>query len=102
MFHIKHLTGFQVLCIVSTILTRNPELTFQNQLDLDDLVTEAFRMFCKDTNRDDGTDLQVFFSEKENISAGYFARAVVNNVLKGGQLMMLPSLEMDQTNCSVS
>uniref|UniRef100_A0A0A9Y8S2 Phosphorylase b kinase regulatory subunit n=2 Tax=Lygus hesperus TaxID=30085 RepID=A0A0A9Y8S2_LYGHE len=92
----------EVLCIVSTILTRNPELTFQNQLDLDDLVAEAFSMFCKDTGREDCTDLQVFFSEKENITAGYFARAVVNNVLKGGQLMMLPSLEMDQTNCSVS
>ncbi|BET00920.1 Phosphorylase B kinase [Nesidiocoris tenuis] len=94
-------TIVEVLCIVSTILTRNPELTFQNQLDLDNLVEEAFRMYCKDTGKDDCKNMQVFFSEKETVTAGYVARAVVNNVLKGGQLM-LPPLEMEQTNCSIS
>lgn len=32
---------------MSTILSRNPELTFQNELDLDELVNEAFKMYCK-------------------------------------------------------
>lgn len=37
---------FQLLCIVSTILIRNPELTLK-ELNLDSLVTEANKMFCK-------------------------------------------------------
>lgn len=40
---------FQLLNIVSTILVRNPELTFQSQLDLDHLVSEAISMFSKVT-----------------------------------------------------
>lgn len=37
---------FQLLCIVSTILVRNPELTLK-ELDLDNLIVEANKMFCK-------------------------------------------------------
>lgn len=37
---------FQLLCTVSTILIRNPELTLK-ELDLDNLVSEANKMFCK-------------------------------------------------------
>ncbi|XP_075211939.1 putative phosphorylase b kinase regulatory subunit beta isoform X2 [Lycorma delicatula] len=75
----------ELLCIVSTILNRNPELTFRNQLDLDELVTEAFKMFRKDAELKD-CDLAIFFAEKHSVTTGYLARAVVNNVLKGGQL----------------
>jgi hypothetical protein len=37
----------ELLSIVSTILLRNPELSFRKQLDLDELVNNAYHMFCK-------------------------------------------------------
>jgi len=37
----------ELLCIISTILVRNPELSFKDHLDLDILITEAFAMYCK-------------------------------------------------------
>ncbi|GFG40372.1 hypothetical protein Cfor_00569 [Coptotermes formosanus] len=78
-------TVVELLCIVSTILTRNPELTFRNQLDLDHLVNEAFLMYCKDNKIENQEDLTPFFSTHYSMTTGYLARAVVNNVLQGGQ-----------------
>ena len=37
----------QLLTIVSTILLRNPELSFQKQLNLNILVEDAVLMYCK-------------------------------------------------------
>lgn len=37
----------ELLCIVATILSRNPELKFQQILDLDVLLEDAFTMYCK-------------------------------------------------------
>ena len=37
----------ELLCIVATILSRNPELKFQQVLDLDILLEDAFSMYCK-------------------------------------------------------
>jgi phosphorylase kinase alpha/beta subunit len=37
----------ELLCIVATILSRNPELRFQQVLDLDILLEDAFSMYCK-------------------------------------------------------
>lgn len=37
----------ELLCIVATILSRNPELKFQQQLDLDVLLEDAFAMYCR-------------------------------------------------------
>lgn len=76
----------ELLCIISTILLRNPELTFQNHLDLDELVMEAFHMYCKDNKLPVTKDHTKFFSAPLSITTGYLARAVVNNVLQGGQL----------------
>ncbi|XP_026821358.1 probable phosphorylase b kinase regulatory subunit beta isoform X1 [Rhopalosiphum maidis] len=75
----------ELLCIVSTILIRNPELTLK-ELNLDNLVIEANRMFCKDNQMTRSDNLDAFISSKYSITAGYFARAVVNNILTGGQL----------------
>ncbi|XP_049964722.1 probable phosphorylase b kinase regulatory subunit beta isoform X1 [Schistocerca serialis cubense] len=77
----------ELLCIVSTILVRNPELTFQKQLDLDHLMNEAYHMFCKDNKHEVTEDLMPFFSTQYSITVGYLARAAVNNVLQGGQLV---------------
>jgi len=37
----------ELLCIVNTILLRNPELRFKEKLDLDDVITQALSMFMK-------------------------------------------------------
>lgn len=37
----------ELICIVATILARNPELRFQQVLDLDLLLEDAFAMYCK-------------------------------------------------------
>ncbi|XP_054258864.1 probable phosphorylase b kinase regulatory subunit beta isoform X3 [Macrosteles quadrilineatus] len=91
----------ELLCIVSTILHRNPELTFRNQLDLDELVSEAFKMFCKDSQMESCRDVTVFFSAPNSVTTGYLARAVVNNVLKGGQLAPA-SGSQDDDHCRIS
>ncbi|XP_073999627.1 probable phosphorylase b kinase regulatory subunit beta isoform X2 [Rhodnius prolixus] len=92
----------ELLCIVSTILSRNPELTFQNELDLDELVNEAFKMYCKDANLDETTNIMDFYSTPESVTMSYFARAVVNNVLKKGHLMMAPIRNLQDANCTLS
>lgn len=38
---------FQLLCVVSTILQRNPELAFNDSLDVDSMVESAYKMFQK-------------------------------------------------------
>lgn len=37
----------ELICIVATILSRNPELRFQQVLDIDILLEDAFSMYCK-------------------------------------------------------
>ncbi|XP_058795642.1 probable phosphorylase b kinase regulatory subunit beta [Phymastichus coffea] len=73
----------ELLNIVSTILLRNPELTFQRQLNLNKLVDDAFIIFCKDHNVDRKTDMTPFFSANYSLTTSFLARAVVNNVLTG-------------------
>ncbi|XP_053979168.1 probable phosphorylase b kinase regulatory subunit beta isoform X1 [Hylaeus volcanicus] len=74
----------ELLTTVSTILLRNPELSFQKQLNLNKLVEDGFQMYCKDHNLEKTTDQTVFFSADYSLTTGYLARAVVNNVLTGG------------------
>nr|CAD7596405.1 unnamed protein product [Timema genevievae] len=77
----------ELLCIVSTILHRNPELSFQHQLDLDYLVQDAFKIYCKDNKLEKSENLSSFFNTYYSLTTSYLARAVVNNVLQGGQLL---------------
>ncbi|KAL9924471.1 probable phosphorylase b kinase regulatory subunit beta isoform X1 [Glossina fuscipes] len=75
----------ELLCIIATILSRNPELHFKQALDLDEIIMEAFLMYCKDNNvQDHGHDMTPFYSLFYNESAGYLARAAVNKILQGG------------------
>ena len=41
----------ELLMVVSIVLERNPELEFQDKVDLDKLVKEAFHEFQKDESR---------------------------------------------------
>ncbi|XP_018326902.1 probable phosphorylase b kinase regulatory subunit beta isoform X2 [Agrilus planipennis] len=74
-----------LLVVVSTILTRNPELSFNDSLDLQQLVKDAAHMYAKD-NKLNGDDITYLFNASYLQCIGYLARAVVNNVLKGGEL----------------
>lgn len=42
--------------VISVILERNPELEFQDKVDLDKVVQEAFHDFQKDHNRSKGDE----------------------------------------------
>ncbi|XP_044266154.1 probable phosphorylase b kinase regulatory subunit beta isoform X5 [Tribolium madens] len=88
----------ELLSIVSTILGRNPELFFSQMLDLEQLINDAAEMYVKDHGLlTDGVKklMEVPYIQ----STGYLARAVVNSVLKRGQL---GDLENDSETCLVS
>lgn len=72
------------LCIVATILSRNPELRFKQVLDLDHLLDEAFGIYCKENKLIPSKDLTPLYSLPYTDTTGYLARAAVNNVLQGG------------------
>lgn len=57
--------------VVSIVLERNPELEFQDKVDLDRLVKEAFDEFQKDESRLKGTEKQVSGEDSilENVSS---------------------------------
>ncbi|KAH0814588.1 hypothetical protein GEV33_008200 [Tenebrio molitor] len=74
----------ELLCIVSTILGRNPELTFSQPLDLEQLIKDAAYMYSKASG--DDNEIKNLMEVPCMQSTGYLARAVVNTVLKGGQL----------------
>ncbi|XP_031763872.2 probable phosphorylase b kinase regulatory subunit beta isoform X2 [Galleria mellonella] len=75
----------ELLCVLATILRRNPELYLQHALDLDRLLDDAHHTYAKDRGSAGGAE-----EEEEALSAapvavtvGYLARAVVNSVLQG-------------------
>ncbi|XP_057325628.1 probable phosphorylase b kinase regulatory subunit beta isoform X1 [Microplitis mediator] len=95
----------ELLNIVSTILLRNPELSFSQKLDLNKLIEDAFIMYCKDHELEQ-TDMNSFFAAHYSVTTGYLARAVVNNVLTGGCMTTTidPSnlLDEPQEMCNVT
>lgn len=76
----------ELLCIVATILSRNPELHFKQALDLDQLLIDACAIYCKENTLAVTKDVSPLFSLPYNVTTGYLARAAVNNVLQGGAL----------------
>lgn len=94
----------ELLCIVSTILHRNPELVFQEPLNLDNLVRQAFEMYCKDNCENLDQDINVFIAKKQSITTSYLARAVVNNVLKTSKLetSLLDEKQTNDDYCNIS
>ncbi|KAF4522804.1 hypothetical protein B566_EDAN014848 [Ephemera danica] len=91
----------ELICIVSTILQRNPELTFRHELDLDQLVDEAYLMFCKDQAIAVGGDRQTFYASSYQLTTGYLARATVNSVLRLGHLDTAGE-DNEEDSCRVS
>ncbi|KAJ8920978.1 hypothetical protein NQ315_015773 [Exocentrus adspersus] len=89
----------ELLTIVSTILGRNPELTFNQPLDLEQLIKDAAHMYAKDHDLEQDRVSNLLDSPYVQ-STGYLARAVVNTVLKGGQISK--DLESEPESCKVS
>ncbi|XP_067624233.1 probable phosphorylase b kinase regulatory subunit beta isoform X3 [Eurosta solidaginis] len=101
----------ELLCIIATILNRNPELHFKQALDIDDILIEAFSMYCKDNNieRKNDNDMTSFYALVYTETTGYLARAAVNKVLQGGALSKMGEIsftnggnKMNDDTCRVS
>ncbi|KAK6109710.1 Glycosyl hydrolases 15 family protein [Brugia pahangi] len=78
----------ELLCIIAVILERNSELIFSDKLDLDQLISTAFRQYCSDHDIADGNDMTSFYELDDsdlsrNSTASYFARAVIDSLLNG-------------------
>ncbi|XP_031623175.1 probable phosphorylase b kinase regulatory subunit beta isoform X5 [Contarinia nasturtii] len=95
----------ELLCIVATILSRNPELRFKDILDLDDLLEEAYSMYCKEKRIPFTKDISSLYSLSYSETTGYLARAVVNTILQGGVLAAQPeddAQDFEEETCRVS
>ncbi|XP_059369804.1 phosphorylase b kinase regulatory subunit beta isoform X1 [Carassius carassius] len=93
----------ELLMVVSVVLERNPELEFQEAVDLDWLVKDAFADFQKDRSRLDGSEKQDNMEAFYNTPAlgkqgtcSYLTKAVMIQLLQGE---MNPSKD---DPCSVS
>ncbi|OZC10490.1 phosphorylase kinase alpha/beta [Onchocerca flexuosa] len=78
----------ELLCIIAVILERNRELIFSDKLDLDELISTAFRQYCSDHEIVDKDDMTPFYELDDsdltkNSTANYFARAVIDSLLNG-------------------
>jgi phosphorylase kinase alpha/beta subunit len=88
----------ECLCIVATILSRNPELRFHQPLNLDQLMEDAYSMYCKDHDTHVGEkDINQLFALSYRETAGYLARAAVNTVLQ-----ILGTASQDQEHEDIS
>ncbi|XP_038041539.2 phosphorylase b kinase regulatory subunit beta isoform X1 [Anas platyrhynchos] len=80
----------ELLMVISVILERNPELEFQDKVDLDKVVQEAFRDFQKDHNRSKGDekqdDMTAFYNTHpvgKKGTCSYLSKAVITLLLEG-------------------
>ncbi|XP_053557941.1 phosphorylase b kinase regulatory subunit beta isoform X1 [Bombina bombina] len=79
----------ELLMVVSVILERNPEFEFQDKVDLDKLVKEAFNDFQKDQSRLQGKEKQDDMASFYNTpplgkkgTCSYLTKAVMNMLLE--------------------
>ncbi|XP_037000754.2 phosphorylase b kinase regulatory subunit beta isoform X3 [Artibeus jamaicensis] len=80
----------ELLMVVSVVLERNPELEFQDTVDLDQLVQEAFREFQRDGGRPSEADprggLTSFYNTPplgRRGTCSYLTKVVMNLLLQG-------------------
>ncbi|NWX42148.1 KPBB kinase, partial [Steatornis caripensis] len=80
----------ELLMVISVILERNPELEFQDKVDLDKVVQEAFRDFQKDHGSPKGAekqdDMTAFYNTHPAGKKGtcsYLSKAVITLLLEG-------------------
>lgn len=80
----------ELLMVVSIVLERNPELEFQDKVDLDKLVKEAFHEFQKDESRlkevEKQDDMASFYNTPplgKRGTCSYLTKVVMNLLLEG-------------------
>ncbi|XP_053935079.1 phosphorylase b kinase regulatory subunit beta isoform X2 [Cuculus canorus] len=80
----------ELLMVISVILERNPELEFQDKVDLDKVVQEAFTDFQKDHSSTNGAekqgDMTAFYNTHPTGKKGtcsYLSKAVITLLLEG-------------------
>ncbi|XP_066051110.1 phosphorylase b kinase regulatory subunit beta isoform X3 [Chamaea fasciata] len=80
----------ELLMVISVILERNPELEFQDKVDLDKVVQEAFHDFQKDhsslkgaENRSDMTEFYNTHPLGKKGTCSYLSKAVITLLLEG-------------------
>uniref|UniRef100_G1U904 Phosphorylase b kinase regulatory subunit n=1 Tax=Oryctolagus cuniculus TaxID=9986 RepID=G1U904_RABIT len=80
----------ELLMVVSIVLERNPELEFQDKVDLDKLVKEAFHEFQKDESRlkeiEKQDDMTSFYNTPplgKRGTCSYLTKVVMNLLLEG-------------------
>lgn len=80
----------ELLMVVSIVLERNPELEFQDKVDLDRLVKEAFHEFQKDESRlkeiEKQDDMTSFYNTPplgKRGTCSYLTKVVMNSLLEG-------------------
>ncbi|XP_075570902.1 phosphorylase b kinase regulatory subunit beta isoform X8 [Pelecanus crispus] len=80
----------ELLMVISVILERNPELEFQDKVDLDKVVQEAFHDFQKDHSSPNGAekqdDMTAFYNTHpigKKGTCSYLSKAVITLLLEG-------------------
>ncbi|NWV88654.1 KPBB kinase, partial [Machaerirhynchus nigripectus] len=80
----------ELLMVISVILERNPELEFQDKVDLDKVVQEAFNDFQKDHSSPKGaenqSDMTAFYNTHplgKKGTCSYLSKAVITLLLEG-------------------
>ncbi|NXG17201.1 KPBB kinase, partial [Grallaria varia] len=80
----------ELLMVISVILERNPELEFQDKVDLDKVVQEAFHDFQKDHSSPKGVenqdDMTAFYNTHplgKKGTCSYLSKAVITLLLEG-------------------
>ncbi|KAM4592325.1 phosphorylase b kinase regulatory subunit beta isoform 2-T2 [Odontesthes bonariensis] len=82
----------ELLMVVSIVLERNPELEFNDEVDLDGLVKEAFNDFQKDRSQCEGTEkqkqvkMETFYNTPplgKRGTSSYLTKAVMIQLLQG-------------------
>ncbi|XP_054697021.1 phosphorylase b kinase regulatory subunit beta isoform X7 [Grus americana] len=80
----------ELLMVISVILERNPELEFQDKVDLDKVVQEAFHDFQKDHGNPNGAekqdDMTAFYNTHpigKKGTCSYLSKAVIALLLEG-------------------
>ncbi|XP_076321382.1 putative phosphorylase b kinase regulatory subunit beta isoform X1 [Tachypleus tridentatus] len=76
----------ELIMVVNLILERNPELSFEETVDLDKLVYEAFTLFQGDEciTSENNKNMSAFYNASSTVTASNLARAVMNHLLKHG------------------
>jgi phosphorylase kinase alpha/beta subunit len=72
----------ELLCIVATLMERNPELSFADSLNCDKLVDRAFELYRQQNNLPATTSFEIFYDVDQGTEPSTFMlQAVVEKLL---------------------